>query len=137
MVSTNIHGVVRQGDLLSPTLFILSQEILFCGLNHLLDQSNFVPYALPNHCPPVSHLNLASNTIIFCTRGRRNLLKTVLSSMPMLLLHFVRPPLSGFYDLDQLLSSFSRVCSPTLVFERDIGSLGTLFASLLKKMALA
>ena len=50
---------IRQGDPLSPGLFILAAEALSCGLDDLLKKKNFKPYRMPKGCLPVTHLSLS------------------------------------------------------------------------------
>ncbi|XP_075084870.1 putative mitochondrial protein AtMg01250 [Nicotiana tabacum] len=56
---------VKQGDPLSPTLFILAAEALSRGLNALHMNLNFCGYGMPKWSPKINHLAYADDTIIF------------------------------------------------------------------------
>uniref|UniRef100_A0A0V0HYL8 Putative ovule protein n=1 Tax=Solanum chacoense TaxID=4108 RepID=A0A0V0HYL8_SOLCH len=56
---------VKQGDPLSPTLFILSNEVLCRALNSLFDDPQFVGYGMPKWSANLNHLAYADDTIIF------------------------------------------------------------------------
>ena len=55
----------RQGDPLSPALFVIGAEVLSRGLNNLALQSAFVGFRVPHGCPPITHLAFADDVIIF------------------------------------------------------------------------
>nr|XP_027067853.1 uncharacterized protein LOC113693523 [Coffea arabica] len=59
---------LKQGDPLSPFLFILVSEALSRGVNNLALQRKLQPFALGSHCPTVSYLAFADDIVIF-TRG--------------------------------------------------------------------
>lgn len=65
---------VRQGDPLSPLLFIIAQQILSYNLNHRQDSSVLSPYSLGRKVKPISHLFYADDMLIF-TNGRLNSLQ--------------------------------------------------------------
>ncbi|XP_071921800.1 uncharacterized protein [Coffea arabica] len=56
---------LRQGDPLSPALFIIGAEVLSRGLNNLAMQSGFVGFKVPYACPTITHLAFADNVLIF------------------------------------------------------------------------
>ncbi|XP_019240115.1 PREDICTED: uncharacterized protein LOC109220106 [Nicotiana attenuata] len=56
---------VKQGDPLSPTLFILAAEALSRGLNSLHSNLYFCGFGLPKWSPKINHLSYADDTIIF------------------------------------------------------------------------
>ncbi|WMV19415.1 hypothetical protein MTR67_012800 [Solanum verrucosum] len=58
---------VKQGDPLSPTLFILSAEVLSRALNSLFDDPQFVGYGMPRWSANLNHLAYADDTIIFAS----------------------------------------------------------------------
>jgi len=58
---------VKQGDPLSPTLFILSAEVLSRALNSLFDDPQFVGYGMPKWSANLNHLAYAEDTIIFAS----------------------------------------------------------------------
>nr|XP_016447547.1 PREDICTED: uncharacterized protein LOC107772562 [Nicotiana tabacum] len=55
---------VKQGDPLSPTLFILAAEALSRGLNSLHTNLYFCGFGLPKWSPKINHLTYADDTII-------------------------------------------------------------------------
>lgn len=55
---------VKQGDPLSPTLFVIGPELL-SRLLYGLPQNGFIPYSLDNGSPMVNHLCYADDTILF------------------------------------------------------------------------
>lgn len=56
---------LRQGDPLSPSLFILCAEYLSRSLNQLPNQRAFVGFQVPRGCPTITHLAYADDVIIF------------------------------------------------------------------------
>lgn len=60
---------VRQGDPLSPLLFIMAQQILSYNLNKMMENGVIWPYRLGRHVTPISHLFYADDMLIF-TNGR-------------------------------------------------------------------
>lgn len=47
---------VKQGDPLSPTLFIIAAEVLSRGLNRLHSDTQFKGYGIPKWSPEINHL---------------------------------------------------------------------------------
>lgn len=64
---------VKQGDLLSPTLFILAAEVLTRGLNDLRNQKNYKGYGLHKWSTPINNLAYADNTILFSTADEKSM----------------------------------------------------------------
>ncbi|XP_071939020.1 uncharacterized protein [Coffea arabica] len=56
---------LRQGDPLSPALFIIGAEVLSRGLNNLAMQPGFVGFKVPFACPTITHLAFADDILIF------------------------------------------------------------------------
>ncbi|XP_060202206.1 uncharacterized protein LOC132630668 [Lycium barbarum] len=64
---------VKQGDPLSPALFILTTEVLSRALNSMFGNSLYVGYALPKWSANINHLAYADDTIIFASAERNSL----------------------------------------------------------------
>nr|XP_016440692.1 PREDICTED: uncharacterized protein LOC107766425 [Nicotiana tabacum] len=58
---------VKQGDPLSPALFILSAEVLSRSLNKLFEDKSFVGFGIHKWSDPLNHLAYADDTIIFAS----------------------------------------------------------------------
>ncbi|XP_060185616.1 uncharacterized protein LOC132615077 [Lycium barbarum] len=68
---------VKQGDSLSPTLFLLTAEVLSRALNSLFEESNYIGYGMPKWSYPLNHLAYADDTIIF-TSAHPESLKSIM-----------------------------------------------------------
>ena len=64
---------IRQGDPISPGLFVLCVEVLSLHLNSLSRRPGFVPFKVPKGCPIVTHLAYADDIIIFSSSMKRSL----------------------------------------------------------------
>ncbi|XP_060182036.1 uncharacterized protein LOC132611654 [Lycium barbarum] len=64
---------VKQGDPLSPALFILSAEVLSRALNSLFENNEFRSYGIPKWSANLNHLAYADDTIIFSSADARSL----------------------------------------------------------------
>ncbi|XP_075079740.1 uncharacterized protein LOC142164978 [Nicotiana tabacum] len=58
---------VKEGDELSPALFILSAEVLSRSLNKLFEDKSFVGFGMPKWSDPLNHLTYDNDTIIFAS----------------------------------------------------------------------
>ena len=56
---------LRQGDPLSPALFIIGAEVLSRSLNKLQSHRGFQGFRVPRECPLVSHLGYADDVLVF------------------------------------------------------------------------
>jgi len=56
---------LKQGDPLSPTLFIIAAEVLSRGLNKLHEDRRYRGYGMPKWSPKINHLSYADDTILF------------------------------------------------------------------------
>nr|XP_016457134.1 PREDICTED: uncharacterized protein LOC107781021 [Nicotiana tabacum] len=64
---------VKQGDPISPTLFILAAEALSRGLNALHRNLHFNGFGLPKWSPKINHLSYADDIIIFSSSDATSL----------------------------------------------------------------
>ncbi|XP_059292200.1 uncharacterized protein LOC132045634 [Lycium ferocissimum] len=71
LVNGQSHGFfhstrgVKQGDPLSPALFVLSAEVLSAAMNALFEEDSFRGYEMPKWSSKLNHLAYADDTIIF------------------------------------------------------------------------
>nr|XP_027071629.1 uncharacterized protein LOC113696407 [Coffea arabica] len=68
---------LRQGDPISPALFVIGAEVLSRLLNSLVGQRGFLPFKIPSTCPVITHLAFADDVIIFCS-GVKSTLRHVM-----------------------------------------------------------
>jgi hypothetical protein len=64
------HRGIRQGDLLSPYLFILCADVFSRMLTNNQDQSKITGIKIAQDAPKVSHLFFADNSLIFCKANK-------------------------------------------------------------------
>ncbi|XP_042965908.1 uncharacterized protein LOC122299590 [Carya illinoinensis] len=64
---------LRQGDPLSPYLFILVQETLSRLIKHNFEMEKIAPYSHPRGTPLISHLFYADDIVVFANGGRASL----------------------------------------------------------------
>ncbi|XP_075074740.1 uncharacterized protein LOC142162301 [Nicotiana tabacum] len=67
-------GGVKQGDPVSPTLFILAAEALSRGLNALHTNLYFCGFGMPKWSPKINHLAYADDMIIFSSSDETSLM---------------------------------------------------------------
>lgn len=65
---------VRQGDPLSPLLFILAQEVLTYNNNRAIVSQQIIPYSHGRSGPMISHLLYADDMVIFCNGQKKSIL---------------------------------------------------------------
>lgn len=69
---TSTQGL-KQGDPLSPSLFILEAEVLSRQLNNLLNNERFTSFTMSRNGPQITHLAYADDIVIFCGGNRRSI----------------------------------------------------------------
>ncbi|XP_049362737.1 uncharacterized protein LOC125827465 [Solanum verrucosum] len=83
-INGQIHGLfqstrgLKQGDHLSPTLFIIGAEVLSRTLNALHSDSSYLGYGLPKWSPNINHLSYVDDTILFCSGDRGSIIKMMM-----------------------------------------------------------
>lgn len=79
LVNGQAHGFthatrgVKQGDLLSPTLFILSTKFFSRALNVLFNKGDFRGFGIPKWNSNLNHLTYADYTILFVSFDKSSL----------------------------------------------------------------
>ncbi|XP_075088439.1 uncharacterized protein LOC142170431 [Nicotiana tabacum] len=79
LINGQAHGFfkssrgVKQGDSVSPTLFILAAEALSRGLNALHTNLYFCGFGMPKWSPKINHLAYADDIIIFSSSDETSL----------------------------------------------------------------
>ncbi|XP_060210732.1 uncharacterized protein LOC132637695 [Lycium barbarum] len=70
-----LHSIkgVKQGEPLSPALFILSAEVLSRALNSLFENNDFRSYGMPKWSANLNHLAYADDAIIFAYADSKSL----------------------------------------------------------------
>ncbi|XP_059292434.1 uncharacterized protein LOC132045876 [Lycium ferocissimum] len=98
---------VKQGDPLSPPLFILSAEVLSGALNSLFENKDFKSYGMSKWSASLNHLAYADDTIIFSSADSRSLelIMEVLHDYEHLL-SAIKPPKCVVDDLHKIFSRF-------------------------------
>ncbi|XP_060190561.1 uncharacterized protein LOC132619782 [Lycium barbarum] len=117
---------VKQGDPLSPTLFILAAEVLTRNLNRLHQIPQFRGFGMLRRSPKINHLAYADDMIIFTSadvmslqlimekgemlsfEGRAGLIKHVLQGMRIHLLSAMNPPDSVIKKMHKMFAQFFR-----------------------------
>ena len=69
--------VLRQGDPIFPTLFVIRAEVLARSLNELPLHRRFNPFKVPRRCPVITHLSYADDVVIF-TSGLKSSLQLLI-----------------------------------------------------------
>lgn len=60
---------------MSPTVFIITAEVLSRGMNNLNDGRNLKGYGLPKWSLAINHLSYTDNIIQFCSGERKSVIK--------------------------------------------------------------
>lgn len=94
---------LKQGDPLSPTLFIIAAEVLARGLNSLHNEEGYKGYGMPKWSPEINHLSYADDTILLCSGDRPSVIKmmTVLRDYENISGQRINKSKSSFYLHDK------------------------------------
>lgn len=68
---------LKQGNPLSPTLFIIATEVLARSLNELQHDAEYRGYDLLKWSPNINHLSYADDTILFCSGDKKSVKKMI------------------------------------------------------------
>ncbi|XP_070040593.1 uncharacterized protein [Nicotiana tomentosiformis] len=68
---------LKQGDPLSPTLFILAAETLTKALNILHDRECYIGFSIDQNGPQINHLYYAYDLVIFSSGNKRSIKMTL------------------------------------------------------------
>ncbi|XP_060170402.1 uncharacterized protein LOC132601318 [Lycium barbarum] len=64
---------IKQGDPISPSLFILAAEALSRALNSLHSNDKFIGFSMSNNGPKINHLSYADDLVLFSSVNRRSI----------------------------------------------------------------
>lgn len=67
------HRGIRQGDPLSPYLFILCAEILSSMISHNQDSGKIKGLSIAKNARPITHLLFADDSLMFCSTKDNNI----------------------------------------------------------------
>lgn len=68
---TSSQGL-KQGDPLSPSLFILAAEVLSRSLNVVHDNVDLIPFTMSHRGPLINHLAYADDIVIFTSSNNKS-----------------------------------------------------------------
>lgn len=71
---------LKQGDPLSPSLFVIAAEALSKALNQLHNKGKYIGYSMNNRGPRMNHLAYADVLVIF-TSGDKYSIKQVMKTL--------------------------------------------------------
>nr|XP_009624722.1 uncharacterized protein LOC104115735 [Nicotiana tomentosiformis] len=111
---------VKQGDPLSPALFILSSEVLSRSLNKLFEDKAFVGFGMPKWSNPLNHLAYVDDTIIFESAHPDSLKKVmaVLGSYERISKQLINKAKSSYYMHANVANSLFQAGRDAIGFAR-------------------
>nr|XP_029148804.1 uncharacterized protein LOC114925364 [Arachis hypogaea] len=68
---------LRQGDPMSPYLFVLCIEMLACFISHRVSQGLWNPVAVSRNGPRLSHLMFADDLLLFCKASKAQVIEVI------------------------------------------------------------
>nr|XP_027120587.1 uncharacterized protein LOC113737577 [Coffea arabica] len=131
LVNGGLHGFfrsslgLRQGDPISPSLFVIGAEVLSRALNTLHTQRGFTPFEVPPHCPIITHLAFADDVIIFSSGGKSSLrlIKRVLDDYSEASSQQINPQKSCFLTHPRAPSQRTAVVNQILGYNKRVFSI--------------
>ncbi|XP_075083708.1 uncharacterized protein LOC142167457 [Nicotiana tabacum] len=131
---------VKQGDPLSPALFILSAEVLSSSLNKLFEDKSFAGFGMPKWSDPLNHLAYADDTIIFASAHPPFLSKimAVLGNYEKISGQMINEDKSSYYMHSKVANGLFQAVGAITGFARgkllSFGGKATLISSVLQSM---
>ncbi|XP_019242127.1 PREDICTED: uncharacterized protein LOC109222200 [Nicotiana attenuata] len=125
---------VRQGDPLSPALFILLAEVLSRSLNKLFEDKSFVGFGMPKWSDPLNHLAYADDTIIFASAHPSSLSKimSVLGNYERISGQMINKDKSSYYMHSNVANGLFQAVGAIIGFAREGGN--EYYEDLIKKV---
>ncbi|XP_072064253.1 uncharacterized protein [Arachis hypogaea] len=68
---------LRQGDPMSPYLFVLCMEMIACFISHRVSQGLWNPVAVSRNGPRLSHLMFADDLLLFCKASKAQVIEVM------------------------------------------------------------
>nr|XP_016500330.1 PREDICTED: uncharacterized protein LOC107818794 [Nicotiana tabacum] len=131
---------VKQGDPLSPALFILSDEVLSKSLNKLFEDKSYMGFGMPKWSDPLNHLAYADDTIIFTSAHLPSLSKimAVLENYEKISSQMINKDKSSYYMHSKVANRLFQVVGAITGFAREkllsFGGKATLISSVLQSI---
>lgn len=95
---------LKQGDPLSPTLFITVAEVLARSLNKLKEDEKFIGFGMPKWSESINHLSYADDAILFCSghKGSVKKMMRVLQDYEKVFGHLINLSKSYIYVYEKI-----------------------------------
>nr|XP_027067822.1 uncharacterized protein LOC113693489 [Coffea arabica] len=112
---------LRQGDPLSPVLFVIGSELLSRGLNELASRRNYIGFRVPTGCQAITHLAFADDILVFTNGSAMALqqVKRVIEKYQQSSGQLVNPQKSGYLVHPSISPSRKRVIERLTHFSRQ------------------
>lgn len=113
---------VKQGNFLSPALFIISFEVLLRTLNNLLfDNKDFKSFGMPKWSDNINHLAYTNDTIIFVSANNISLvlLMDILETYEKESDHKINKEKSLYYMFNKIVLTIVKKLGVPLVLKEE------------------
>ncbi|XP_027120509.2 uncharacterized protein [Coffea arabica] len=112
---------LRQGDPLSPVLFVIGSKLLSRGLNELASRRNYIGFRVPTGCQAITHLAFADDILVFTNGSSMALqqVKRVIEKYQQSSGQLVNPQKSGYLVHPSISPSRRRVIERLTHFSRQ------------------